>query len=505
MRKIVPQRSIKTKIFGVVLLSIFMITAVLGYLSFEFSKIRLLTMLGSSIRGIAATIANFIPQEDVSLILENSDKIRDKYMSGSSYSFSNVYEKKMGAQAAASDKTQDEAMRLYTKYTRLLSDIKVTNRIDSPINIYLLEEGRLKIVLTSDPVLLTGASYAIRSEAKMALADGAPRSSGIYKDKDGTWISAYAATPASGRILVEINYKVDSYVARLRWELTLIILICVVGFAVTVFISYKLVTALVSAIKKLDEAAKELEKEHYHMPIDVKSNDEIGHLAGTFELLRGSIREKIEELRLSLIREKRAHLESVVALTNAIEMRDPYTKQHVHRVEEYALLIAKAIHLPSALLDSLRYSCILHDIGKIYIEDSILQKVKLLPGDYEEIKKHSEKGAKIIEGIQFLTDVKDAVLYHQERYDGKGYPEGLKGKAIPLLARIVGAADAFDAMTTDRPYKKKISFKEAMDEIERNSGIQFDPEVCAALLKYRDKIEEIAKKHFERPDNNKTS
>ena len=91
---------------------------------------------------------------------------------------------------------------------------------------------------------------------------------------------------------------------------------------------------------------------------------------------------------------------------------------------------------------------------------------------------------------------KDAVLYHQERYDGKGYPKGLKGEEIPLLARIVAVADAFDAMTTDRPYRPKMSFKAAIAEIEKNAGIQFDPDVCAAFLKYRDDLEDIAEKHF---------
>ena len=113
------------------------------------------------------------------------------------------------------------------------------------------------------------------------------------------------------------------------------------------------------------------------------------------------------------------------------------------------------------------------------------------------MKEHSEKGAKILEGIQFLSEVKDMVLYHQERYDGKGYPRGLKGEEIPLLARIVTVADAFDAMTTDRPYKKKISFQEAMDAVEKLAGSQFDPQICQAFLKYKDSIEQIVTKHFE--------
>ena len=102
----------------------------------------------------------------------------------------------------------------------------------------------------------------------------------------------------------------------------------------------------------------------------------------------------------------------------------------------------------------------------------------------------------IIEGIPFLRDVKSLILSHQERYDGKGYPRGLKGEEIPLLARVVAVADAFDAMTTDRPYRSKIGFQKAMDTIEKNAGTQFDPKVCAAFLKYRNTIERIAGKHL---------
>jgi len=498
-----PKRSIKTKILGIVLLSIFLVTATLGFLSFEFSKRRLVSMLGDSIKGIAGTIASSVKQQDLSIILANSAQIRERYLAASSPSYSHLYEKRSDVQSGPQDQALEDATRIYARYTNLLLSIKTVNKIESPINIYVPDKNRLRILLTSDPVLLMGAFYAIRPEAESAISIGLPQATDIYSDKDGMWISAYAPVPSAdikdNKALIEINYKINTYMARLRQELGIILLVCLIGFLGAALISYNLVTRLVSAIKRLDETAKELEKEHYDNPIDVKSNDEIGHLAMTFERLRLSIREKIEELRLSLVREKRAHLESIVALTNAIEMRDPYTRQHLYRVEKYALLIAKAMRLSREEIEKLKYSCFLHDIGKIYIETSLLQKVKLSTEDFTEIKKHSERGAKIIEGIQFLTDVKDAVLSHQEHYDGKGYPNGLKGKEIPLLARIMLVADAFDAMTTNRPYREKMSFKNAMKELEKNAGTQFDPDVCKAFLKYRDTIEAIAKKHFEYP------
>jgi len=502
MAKLINRNSIKFKILSIVLFALFLLTFTLGYFSFQFSKNRIISMLGDSLTGISSAIASFISVEDVYFILKNSEKIKGTDMS--------EYNRPKGLDLLSPrtldekpepPKPPDESPRaMYDRYSAILQRTKKLNSIDSSINVFIASRNSFWTALTSEPICLVGATYVMRPEAKEALLSGLTQATGIYEDKDGTWISAYAPGGyillEDKRVVVEVNYRINSYINMLRQELVIIVIICVVGYLMVAFISYQLVTALVFAIKKLDEAIVDLEKERYDKPIDIRTNDEIGHLATAFELLRVSIKKKIDELRLSLKREKKAHLESVMALTNAIEERDPYTKKHVSRVHEYALLIAKVMHIPHDDMIQLRYSCILHDIGKIYIEDALLKKVNLTHEDFEEIKKHAERGAKIIGGIEFLTDVKEAVLCHQERYDGTGYPRGLKGSEIPLLARIVSVADAIDAMTTDRPYRSKMSFSKAMDEIEKKSGTQFDPEVCAALLAYRDTIEHMVQKRF---------
>jgi putative nucleotidyltransferase with HDIG domain len=497
------KKSIKTKILAVLFASIFITTATLGFVSFGFSKRRLAAMLGDSIKGIAATAASFIKSEDILLITRNSGIIKDKRLTAF---YRNLYEDTHANAALKVEPSEEmlaaEAVALYMHNKNLLSGIKKMNNIDSPINIYIPQDSKLKMVMTSD-VLLTDAVYTLRPEAEAALSSLSPRATRIYRDKDGTWISAYspiipadASRPAA---IIEINLKIDSYMERLEEEFWIIVVVCLVVMLASGLIGFNLVNRISKSVITLDAVAAELEKGNYAAPIKVESDDEIGHLARTFDGLRRSIRNKIEELRLSVVREKRAHLESIVALTNAIEMRDPYTKEHLNRVEKYALLIAKKIKLPKNDMIKLKYSCFLHDIGKIYIDNEQLQRSKLSDKDVEEIRKHPQMGAKIIEGIKFLVDVREAVLYHQERYDGKGYPEGLKGVHIPLMARIIAVADALDAMTTDRPYKPKISFKKAMEELRRNSGTQFDPKIADALLSYKDKISEIARKHFEYP------
>lgn len=503
MAKLVNRNSIKVKILGIVLFALFLLTFTLGYFSFQFSKNRLIGMLGDSLTGISAAIASFISAEEIYYIIKNSEDI--KRTDTSEYNrprgLDLLSPRTLEEKPEPPKQQQNGSPRaMYDKYSAILQKIKKLNNIDSSINVYLAERNRFWNSVTSEPVYLAGTAYVMRPEVKDVLLSGRAQATGIYEDKDGTWISAYAPGGVllleDKRVVVEVNYRINAYLKMLRQELGVIVIICVVGYLMVAFISYQLVDALVDAIKKLDSAIVDLEQERYDKRIDIKTNDEIGHLARAFELMRLSIKKKIDELRLSLKRERRAHLESIVALTNAIEERDLYTKEHVSRVQEYALLIGKAMHLSHEVLVQLRYGCILHDIGKIYIDNALLKKIKLTDQDFEEIKKHAERGAKIIEGIEFLKDIKDVVWSHQEAYDGSGYPRGLKGDQIPLLARIVSVADAFDAMTTDRPYRPKMSFAGAMDEIEKKSGSQFDPEVCAAFLTYRNTLEQMAQKRF---------
>ncbi|MDO8535678.1 MAG: hypothetical protein Q7S30_01525, partial [Candidatus Omnitrophota bacterium] len=336
MEEKIYKRSIKNKILDVVLISVLIITVILGYLSLDFSKRRLTSMLSDSIKGIAATTASFINPEDILLIMLYEEGIKERYLSTGSATLSHIYEKLDEGKDKTPGDRLNEAMAAYVKYKDLLYNIKRMNNIKTPINIYVAENNSLRMVLTTDNVFLMGAIYGMKPEAAAALALGVPQSTDIYRDKDGIWISAYAPVPEvyseKDKMLVEINYDIGSYINKLQKEMAVILLICLLGFFVAAYISHKLVTALVCAIKSLDVAARELEDENYTTPINVKSDDEVGHLADTFEKLRVSIRGKIDELRLAIVREKRAHLESVIALTNAIETRDPYTKEHLSRV-----------------------------------------------------------------------------------------------------------------------------------------------------------------------------
>ncbi len=185
---------------------------------------------------------------------------------------------------------------------------------------------------------------------------------------------------------------------------------------------------------------------------------------------------------------KRTFLDTSEALAEAIEQRDPYTGGHTRRVLNYSVAVAREMNLSEEEIENLKLAAILHDIGKIGVEDRILRKQgPLNEEEFESMKKHPEIGAEIIKRISSLKGVIPGILYHQERYDGKGYPSGAKDGEIPLSARIIAVCDTFDAMTTDRPYRKGLGVQAALEELKKFAGIQFDPDVvngfCEAFRK----------------------
>jgi HD-GYP domain-containing protein (c-di-GMP phosphodiesterase class II) len=178
------------------------------------------------------------------------------------------------------------------------------------------------------------------------------------------------------------------------------------------------------------------------------------------------------------------YLEMVQTLARVIDAKDSYTGDHAGRARQKARRLAEELHMPAQMIRYVEYAALLHDIGKIGIDGAILSKPgKLTQEEYDEIKKHPAIGYQILSPIHFLGPVSQMVLYHQEWYNGMGYPEGLKGEEIPLGARIVATIDAWDAMRSDRPYRKALSTDISEGELTKGAGRQFDPQVVEAFLK----------------------
>jgi len=179
-----------------------------------------------------------------------------------------------------------------------------------------------------------------------------------------------------------------------------------------------------------------------------------------------------------------AHLGTISSLAAVIEARDPYTIGHSARVTQYAVAIAEVMSLPAEDIEEIRLASLLHDVGKIGVPDRILGKTEsLTEEEYSAIKMHPTMSVKIIEPLPHLAKIIPVVYHHHERYDGTGYVEGMAGDKIPLGSRIIAAADAFEAMTSDRPYRQAISREQAMAALRENAGTQFDPEVVGYFLK----------------------
>ncbi len=179
---------------------------------------------------------------------------------------------------------------------------------------------------------------------------------------------------------------------------------------------------------------------------------------------------------------------TVHALAETIEKRDPYTAGHTKRVMSYSLAIGRTMGLSKDEITNLKLAAILHDIGKIGIRDNVLLKDEKLNSDeFNTIMMHTMYGAEILNHVKQLKNVVPGVKGHHEKYDGSGYPDRLKGEEIPVTARIIAVADTFDAMTTDRPYRKGLSFDAAFDELKKHAQEQFDPKVVEAFFRaYRE-------------------
>lgn len=199
----------------------------------------------------------------------------------------------------------------------------------------------------------------------------------------------------------------------------------------------------------------------------------------------------------------KSYSDTLIALANSIELRDHYTVGHTWRVTNFALEIARALGWSEDKLKECEMGGVLHDIGKISVDDAVLRKPGHLTDDeFEKMKVHPEKGARLLQDIEFLAPCIPYALYHHERFDGRGYPFGLKADEIPIEGRLLAVADTFDAMTSNRPYRKGLDPNFAISELEKGKGTQFDPDVVDAMVKaYKEgKIDRLLQDYYKKEE-----
>jgi len=233
----------------------------------------------------------------------------------------------------------------------------------------------------------------------------------------------------------------------------------------------------------LTQSSRALARGDFSQRVHLSSRTEIGELAETFNTMSQELERFVEDLKRAADENRALFLGSIQMLAGAVDEKDPYTRGHSDRVTRYSLMIGKELGLDATFMETLQISAQLHDVGKIGIEDRILKKPGALTAEeFEVMKTHTTKGANILRPVTQLAEMLPGIELHHEALDGRGYPYGLTGEQIPLLARVIAVADTFDALTTNRPYQHAHSPEEALKIIQNLAGKRLDPGPVAALM-----------------------
>jgi HD-GYP domain-containing protein (c-di-GMP phosphodiesterase class II) len=273
--------------------------------------------------------------------------------------------------------------------------------------------------------------------------------------------------------------RADAGVEELnRQALTVVV---VVTFAALV-LGYLFAVAITAPIHSLAASTRAISRGEFHERARVRGAREVSELAETFNKMADDIEDYIARLKRAAEENRELFLGSIRMLAAAIDEKDPYTRGHSGRVAKYSVIIGEELGLDAEELDKLRISALLHDVGKIGVDDRVLKKPgALTPDEFELMKQHPVKGANIMRPVAQLKDMLPGIELHHEHIDGGGYPYGLRGEQIPLMARIIAVADTLDAITTNRPYQSAMSLDYALERIRQFVGSKFDAVVVDAL------------------------
>jgi HD-GYP domain-containing protein (c-di-GMP phosphodiesterase class II) len=259
-------------------------------------------------------------------------------------------------------------------------------------------------------------------------------------------------------------------------------LLALLAVLASIMVSFYAARRIANPLKVLTESSRAIARGDFSKRVELHSRTEIGELASTFNMMSDELQQFVQDLQRAAEENRALFMGSIQMLAGAVDEKDPYTRGHSDRVTRYSLLIAREMKLDDGFLETLRISAQLHDVGKIGIEDHILKKPgALTPEEFEIMKTHTTKGANILRPVSQLKEMLPGIELHHEALDGRGYPYGLQGDQIPLLARVIAVADTFDALTTNRPYQRAYDPPEALRIIHNLVGKRLDPKAVAAL------------------------
>ncbi len=354
------------------------------------------------------------------------------------------------------------------------------------VEVYVID-GRGHLIAHSDPKRLEGDLDVSDVEIVRTFLESKGRASStqpfVLVDRKATYrmLGTYTRVPDSdwGVIAQVDEAKAYNTAIQMRNKSILLVALVTVG---AVFFGLMFAGQISQPIQELARGAGRLAGGDYTTRVKVRTTNEVGVLADAFNHMGAEIEKSIEEIRKQAAINKELFMGSIKMLANAIDEKDVYTRGHSERVAFYSQAIARHLGMPPEEVERVYLSGVIHDVGKIGIEDKILRKpAALTDEEYEIMKQHPKKGEHILEAVPMLKQLAGDGLMHHENVDGSGYPEGRKGDQIPLLGRIVSVADAFDAMTTDRPYSKAMTFEAAIARLKFLSGKKFDNACVEAM------------------------
>ncbi|MBF0122946.1 MAG: HD domain-containing protein [Candidatus Omnitrophica bacterium] len=378
----------------------------------------------------------------------------------------------------------------YQDIAKKLNLIKSQNQpIDS---IYILTrtdyEGIWQFIVDSDPEIkkkegvtaYPGDKYnALRFSEMMKAFDGATADRKLEVDEWGVTLSGYAPIlDDSGKAVAVLGVDIlafDIYAIQ-KVVQRRVALIFVLGLFLSFILGFMFTRHITGPIRDLVEGTRRISKGDLWSKVSVRDDGEIAELADAFNKMT-------EELIESQRKNHRYFYGVIQSLVRVVEAKDPYTRGHSERVAEYAGKIAVQMGFPADSVEALKQIAILHDIGKLSIQDNILnKKEKLTSEEWEVIRNHPAIGEDILKPVSLNQEMLTIVRGHHERYDGKGYPDALSGDQINIFAQIISVADAYDAMASSRAYRHALSQEEAVAELRKNRGTQFNPRVVDSLI-----------------------
>jgi putative nucleotidyltransferase with HDIG domain len=306
----------------------------------------------------------------------------------------------------------------------------------------------------------------------------------VEQDGDATYefqVPMYFA----GKKVGNINFALDSrtLLASQSAARNRIALVAAAVVALGVLGAYFLSTIFIKPVEKLSEGVAQLSTESYREAIPISSGDELGLLTARFNEMADLITSQKSQLKHNARKLEESYIATIKLLSTIIDARDAYTMGHSARVSNLSLMLGRSLGLDEEELNDLEVAAMFHDVGKIRTPDSILKKdTPLTEHEFVRMMEHTREGAKILNVVGSLHKYIPAVLYHHEWFNGEGYPEGLKGDEIPLHASIISVTDAFDAMTSSRPYRPALPKEKALEQLISFRGVQFAPQVVDPFI-----------------------